>query len=118
MSSGFMTDVPSSRLVPAIKGIFENLPAAKSREGRSGMTPSGPSRTGTKMNGWGKDAIVCCHAARSAAVSTLALRMQLNVSPAVASAHAGTLETNVSQTGSRREASKRGKVLADPDSRI
>ena len=84
------------------------------REERSGI----PRGTPWWCECWGKDAIVCCHAARSAAVSTLALRMQLNVSPAVASAQAGTLETNVSQTGSRREASKRGKVLADPDSRI
>lgn len=44
--------------------------------------------------------------------------MHAKVLPDVELAHAGTLETNVSQTGSRRDALKKGSVLADPDSNI
>lgn len=108
--------LPSSKTVPAMNGMFENFPAAKSLDGRSGMIPSGPSMTGTKRKGWGNEAAVCSQASRSVAVS--ALCMHENVSPGGALAQAGTLEANVSHAISRREALNSGVVLAEPDSKI
>ena len=99
-----------------MNGILENLPAASSFDGRSGMRPSGPSITGTNKNGSGKDAATCSQEARSDTVSTLC--MHAKVSPAVAFAHAGTSETKASQTTSRRDALKKDSVPADPDSII
>ena len=67
-------DRPSSRLVPAMNGTLENFPAARSLDGRSGMIPLGPSRTGANMNGSGRDEIVAPHAERRAVVSAVCIQ--------------------------------------------
>lgn len=99
-----------------MKGILANRPAARSLDGKSGMTPSCPSITGVNKNCSGKEAAVSSHALRS--VLVLAVLEQEKVSSWDAVAHEGTLETNVSHTTSRRAGSKTGSVFAEPDSKI
>ena len=100
-----MSGEPSSRTVPAMNGILENFPAAKSFEGRSGMRPSAPSITGTKrfeppvrVN----VSAACCQEATSVAVS--ALCKHGNVSSSAASAHSETPAVKLSQAGLRCDA--------------
>ena len=108
---------PSSRFVPAMNGIFANLPAARRREGRSGMTPSGPSMTGGKRNWPGISWSALCHAARTS--SRLAFCAHGTDVPAASeSAHPGRFAANVSHAGSRCDALKTGSVFAEPDSNI
>ena len=113
-----ISNPPSSRFVPAMNGNFANFPCANSLEGRSGMSPSGPSMTGWKI--WtpvGNELSTCDHAVRTSSKEAL-FAQSMEVPAATVPVQSVRFAMNVSQTGCRREALKRAGEQAAPDSNI
>ena len=105
---------PSSRLAPVMSGMRENLPSAMSFDGKSGMSPSGPSMTGTNWKLSGDSAEEVLYALRS--VARLAPRIHEKVSFVVAlPAHSGVALTKLVHSISRRVAFNTGIVPANPE---
>ncbi len=109
--------IPSSKFVPAIKGILANMPFSKIVEAGAGINPSGPSNVGWKANNSG--------ALEMAALIPLnisvlfALRRQSNVSSEAArDAQDGTPETKFCQSIWRRDALYSDDDAGEPDSKI
>ena len=100
-----------------MNGIFENAPFAMSRDGKSGMTPSGPSMTGANINSPGMSAAALAKPSRMSSILAFCAH-GIDVPAAMVSAHPGRAETNVSHAGSRCVALRTGSVPAEPDSRI
>ena len=109
--------LPSSRLVPPMKGMFAILPCDRSFEGRSGMSPPGPSITGVNRNSPGIKPFATFQA--EIISSVVAFWAQgMDVPRATVPLHPGTFATKVSQAGWRWEALKSGSALPKPDSMI